>query len=249
MKFESKRMYLADGGLHHVGAKEEDVCATMILTCAQEDVVRIASHLKDARQTASHREYVTYKSDSDNLAVMSFGHGCMPMAIAVEELNQLGVKTIVKIGSGQAIQSGIKPGTVIIPSAAVRSEGASKEYVPKSYPACADLSLVRRLDKACRNNAIIPEVGIVRSHDGYYNEQPCDPKGMERIAKWSELGVLMNEHECSSMFTLAELFRMKAASVEIVRENLVDGTELSDDEFGKIEDEVFKIVINELKGQ
>ena len=250
MKFESKKMILADGGLHHLGAKEEDVSKTMILTCAAEDIPRIASHLKDARQTASHREYVTYKGlkgDSE-LAVMSFGHGCMPMAIAVEELNQLGVKTIVKIGAGQAIQPGIRPGTIIIPSAAVRSEGASKEYIPESYPACADLSLVRRFVKAFRNNGISPEVGIIRSHDGYYNEQPCDPKGMERIARWSEIGVLMNEHECSSMFTLAELFRMHAASIEIVRENLIDGTELSEGEFRRIEDEVFKIVINELAG-
>ena len=249
MKFESKKMILADGGLHHLGAKEEDVASTMILTSAVEDVPRIAKYLKNARQTASHREYVTYKSFNDGfeLAVMSFGHGCMPMAIAVEELNQLGVKTVVKIGTGQAIQPGIKPGTIIIPSAAVRSEGASKEYVPESYPACADLSLVRRFVKAFTINGITPEVGIVRSHDGFYTEQLCDPKALERINKWREIGVLMNEHECSSMFTLAQLFRMHAVSIEIVTENLIDGTELGEKEFHDIEEEVFKIVVSELK--
>ncbi|MBR4422303.1 MAG: nucleoside phosphorylase [Erysipelotrichaceae bacterium] len=248
MKFKSQKMLLADGGLHHLGAKEEDVCETMILTCASEDVPRIAAYLEDAKESASHREYLTYQGtiQGRKLAVMSIGHGCMPMAIAVEELNQLNVKTIVKVGYGQALIPGIRPGTIIIPSAAVRSEGATKEYLPESYPACAHLPLIHALVKAFQENGIEPEVGIVRSHDAFYTEQLSDPHGKEKINYWANLGILLNEHECSAMFVLSEIFRMKAAAVLIVKENLADGTALDEETFRDAEETVYRIVTKEI---
>ena len=250
MKFQSMKMTLADGGMHHLGAKEEDVCETMILTCAQEDVPVIASGLDEAKQSASHREYLTYKGTKNGkqLAVMSIGHGCMPMAIAVEELNHLNVKTIVKIGEGQALIPGIRPGTIIIPSAAVRSEGASREYVPDAYPACSDIPLMRKLISGFKKNDIDATVGIVRTHDAFYTEQLSDPHGKERIEKWASMGVLMNEHECSVMFVLSQIFKMHSAAVQIVTENVADGTALSEEEYKAVSEKVSKIVIEALCG-
>ncbi|MBP5279734.1 MAG: hypothetical protein J6Z03_04545, partial [Erysipelotrichaceae bacterium] len=104
MKFESKKMTLVDGGMHHLGAKKEDVCETMILTSSIEETKQVARHLDDCKVTASHREYLTYVGTvgGKKLGTVSIGHGCMPMAIAVEELNHLGVKTMVKLGEIQA---------------------------------------------------------------------------------------------------------------------------------------------------
>ena len=250
MKFESRKMTLVDGGMHHLGAKKEDVCETMILTCSPEETKEVAKHLADCKVTASHREYLTYTGTRNGrkLGCISMGHGCMPMAIAVEELNHLEVKTIVKLGEIQAIQKGIKPGTIIIPSGAVRSEGASREYVPDSYPACADIPLIRKLSDALRKKKLDVMVGLVRSHDAYYTEQPSDPDGLERIRKWSKLGVLGNEHECSAMFVLSEIFRIRAAAVLITRENIVDGTALSEDEFSRLNELINEMIVDTLAG-
>ena len=245
MKFESRKMTLVDGGMHHLGAKKEDVRETMILTCSIEEAREVAKHFEDCKESASHREYLTYvgKRNDKKIGVISVGHGCMPMAIAVEELNHLDVKTIVKLGEIQAIQKGIKPGTIIIPNGAVRSEGASREYVPDSYPACADIPLIRKLALALKKEDLEVMVGLVRSHDAYYTEQPGDPEGLEKINRWAKLGVLGNEHECSVMFVLAEIFKLHAASVLIVRENIADGTCLSDDEFRSLNEKVNEIVV------
>ena len=250
MKFESKKMTLVDGGMHHLGAKKEDVCQTMILTCSEEETREVAKHLEDSKVTASHREYLTYVGTKNGrqLGSISVGHGCMPMAIAVEELNHLDVKTIVRLGEIQAIQKGIKPGTIIIPNGAVRSEGASREYVPDCYPACADIPLIRKLNEALKKEDLNVIVGLVRSHDAYYAEQPNDPEGLEKINRWSKLGVLGNEHECSAMFVLSEIFKIHAAAVLIVRENIADGTSLSENEFNKLNDRINEIIIDTLTG-
>ena len=245
MKFESKKMTLVDGGMHHLGAKKEDVCETMILTSSIEETKQVARHLDDCRVTASHREYLTYVGTvgGKKLGTVSIGHGCMPMAIAVEELNHLGVKTMVKLGEIQAIQPFLKPGMIIVPNGAIRSEGASREYVPDAYPACADIPLMDKLIEALKKEGLDVEVGLVRSHDAYYTEQPSDPEGLEKVDRWARLGVLGNEHECSAMFVLSEIFRLHAAAVLIVRENIIDGTSLSDEEYTKLCDKVNRIVV------
>lgn len=246
MKFESKKMTLTDGGMHHLGARKEDVCKKMVLVCSEEEVKEVSIHLDNNAVTASHREYLTCcgSRNGEQIGVISIGHGCMPMAIAVEELKHLEVQTIVKIGECQAIIPGIRPGTIIVPSAAVRSEGASREYVPDSYPACGDIPLLGKLADALDETDV--RVGIVRSHDAYYTEYPVDPEAEEKIAKWAKLGVLANEHECSSMFVLAELLKMKAAAVLIVKENIADQTVLNNTEYKEIHDSVTDIVLNVL---
>ncbi|MBQ1505856.1 MAG: nucleoside phosphorylase [Erysipelotrichales bacterium] len=245
MKYKSMKLTLPDGGMHHLGAKKEDVAERMILTNAVEDVPVIAKHFENARETASHREYLSFKGEVNGMpvGVVSVGHGCMPMAIAVEELNHLEVKTMIKVGFGQAIVPGIKPGTVILPSAAVRSEGASKEYIPESYPAVADLRLLGRLAEECEKAGLAYETGIIRTHDSFYLEQPCDPEGLERVTKWAKLGVLMNEHECAPLFVLSQLFKLQAGAVYIVQENLADGTKLEAQDAKQLYDRVIEVIL------
>ena len=122
MKFESKKMTLSDGGMHHLGAKKEDVCRKMILVCSEEEAKEVSEYLDDRAVTASHREYLTYRGyrNGEQLGVISIGHGCMPMAIAVEELKHLDVQTIVKIGEAQAIIPGIRPGIALAPPPAAQ---------------------------------------------------------------------------------------------------------------------------------
>ncbi len=80
------------------------------------------------------------------MSVMSVGMGCMPTAIAVEELKHIGCTNMVKVGTCFAIQPGIKPGTIIIPRGAVRTEGgATIEYLNYQYPAAADLDMLLAL--------------------------------------------------------------------------------------------------------
>ncbi|MCH5735348.1 nucleoside phosphorylase, partial [Salmonella enterica] len=65
--------------------------------------------------------------------------------IAIEELRQVGVNTLIRIGSCGALQDSLALGDVIIAHGAVADDGASKTYAPASYPACADPYLTATL--------------------------------------------------------------------------------------------------------
>lgn len=245
MAFISKRMTHNDGKMHHLGIDENDIAQTVILTANMEDVLPITTHLDNAEKTGLYREYLTYTGEKDGvpLSVMSTGIGCMPMAIAVEELNHIGAKNLIKVGVGAAIQPGIKPGTLLIPTSAVRGEGATLEYVNYQYPAVSDMILLKILEETAREFDETPEIGIFRSHDSYYTESPYANDGGDRIKKWTKLGVKMIEHEISSMLVISSILELKAGAIYVVSENYEDNTRLSEEELKKRLDACYKIVV------
>lgn len=245
MAFQSKRMTHVDGKMHHLGIDEHDIAKTVLLSANMEDVRDMARLLDRSEQTGLYREYLTITGEKEGipLSTMSTGNGCMPMAIAVEELNHIGAKTLIKVGTGIAIQPGVEPGTLIVPSGAMRGEGATLEYVNYQYPAVADLSLLGFLMEEAAKLRETPIVGIARSHDSYYLESAYSVDGGDRINKLRKMGIELIEHEVSSLFVLSSILKLRAAAIYVVEENLTDGTTLDETEIKSRLDICYEIAV------
>jgi len=240
MKYKSVLMTHADGGMHHLGVKKEHICKNVILTPDPMMVSYYAKFMDDPKQMGDYREYVTYTGTykGQPLTVMSCGFGCMPMAIAIEELKHLDVENVIKIDENVAINEDIKCGEYIGAKAAVRGEGASREYIDISYPAVADMSLLSKLiDLDCK-------IGLFRSHDVENLESPYAPDGMDRINKWNKLGVDVLDGETSSMYVVGSCLKMKCASLSLIKENYVTGEKIISDDSQK--EKLFKMAANSL---
>lgn len=224
MSFGSVKLVHNDGTMHHLGIDETMVANKVILTPDPQQIPFYAALLDDAKKVGEYREYVTYTGTYKGvpMSVMSCGFGCMPMAIAVEELNHLGVKEIIKIAACPAIQPETKPGTLVAASGAVRSEGATREYIDISYPAVTDMGLLSRLLKAG-----VKESALFRSHDCLSLDTPWAFGGKERIARWEKLGVDIVDGETSSMLVISSILNCHAASVALVSENYTTGEKLT----------------------
>lgn len=224
MSFGSVKLVHNDGTMHHLGIDETMVANKVILTPDPQQIPFYAALLDDAKKVGEYREYVTYTGTYKGIpmSVMSCGFGCMPMAIAVEELNHLGVKEIIKIAACPAIQPETKPGTLVAASGAVRSEGATREYIDISYPAVTDMGLLSRLLKAG-----VKDSALFRSHDCLSLDTPRAFGGKERIARWEKLGVDIVDGETSSMLVISSILNCHAASVALVSENYTTGEKLA----------------------
>ncbi len=220
MKYKSVLMTHLDGGMHHLGIKKEHVAEKVVLIPDPMKVEYYASFMDDAKLMGDYREYVTYTGTykGERLSIMSCGFGCMPMAIAIEELKHLDVTEVVKIDENVAIQDDIKCGEYIVAKGAVRGEGASVEYIDISYPAVADMDLLSRI---IVNDDV--KIGLFRSHDVENLESPYAPDGMNRIMKWTNMGVDVEDAETSSMFIVGACLRMKTASISLIKENYITG--------------------------
>ncbi|MCP4215175.1 MAG: uridine phosphorylase, partial [bacterium] len=157
----------------------------------------------NAKFLASNREYTSWSADvgDKKVIVCSTGIGGPSVSIAVEELASLGIKYFYRIGTTGAIQEYINIPSLIISTAAVRLDGASRHYAPVEYPAVADFHLTRTLVDAAEKLDIDCHTGITASSDTFYpGQERYDTfsgyviKGFRNsLEEWQQLNVLNYE--------------------------------------------------------
>ena len=201
---------------HHLDLKPGDVGNTVLLPGDPKRTDFIASFFDDAERIADKREYVTWTGTyrGVRISTTSTGIGCPSAAIAVEELANVGARTVIRVGTCGTFQEEIEQGTLIVATGAVRGEGTTTEYIPVEYPAVADLDAAWTLRRIARERDLPHVVGGVRSHDAFYIESPWahgDYRG--RIDPWVRAGVLAVENETAAVFVVGALRGLRSASL------------------------------------
>lgn len=229
MPYNSKKMTHVDGTMHHLGVDESHIAKKVILVPDPLDVPILAECLENAEKKGDYREYVTYTGTFDGkpLTVMSCGFGCMPMAIAVEELAHLGATDIIKIGACPAVCKDASLGDIKIAKGAVRGEGVTKEYIDPCYPAVSDMKLLSALLNAIGGDN---EPVLFRSHDCIIHESPSAPGGRERMNRWADMGIEIMDSETSALFVIGGILKLHTASAAVVCENFVSGAVMTEAE-------------------
>ena len=203
---------------HHIDLKPGDVAETVFLPGDVHRAKFIADLFDEAEFVAHKRQYVTYTGTyrGTKISVTSTGIGCPALAIAVEELINVGAKNFIRIGTCGALQKHVRLGDVIIASGAVRGDGTSREYFPLEYPAVADFDTLEALIAAAKERGVEPHVGIIRAHDAFYAESIL--AGGDYLIKdkpWIDSGVLSTENESSTLFTLATVRICRSGTILI----------------------------------
>ena len=190
---------------------DESQVSERVIVCGEPDRVnRIASLLQEAKPVAENREFRLFqgKYRGHPITVCSTGIGAPSMLIALEELVHCGAKSIIRVGSAGALQKGIGLGELIVAEGAIRDDGGSLSYVESSYPACADFSLLRRLENYLSKQERAYHFGIVRSHDSFYRDDEA-----QICQKWSKKGAIASDMETSALLTVGRLRGIKVASI------------------------------------
>lgn len=204
----------------HIMCGIGDVGKYILLSGDPERVERAASFFDEARKVAEHRGFVTYtgKVGGVELSACSTGIGCPSAAIVVEELARIGGDTFIRVGTTGAIKPEIEIGDLIIPTAAVRGDGVTRAYFPVEYPAVADLNVTLSLVQAVKEIRRPYHLGTILTSDAFYGE---DSETMRHLM---EMNVLSVEMECSVIFALARMRKLRAGAILVVDGNLMKGT-------------------------
>ncbi|MDY3282206.1 nucleoside phosphorylase [Dysosmobacter sp.] len=170
----------------------------------------IARQLQDVEELAYNREFRSLRGTYRGLPVLavSTGIGGSSAGIAIEELKNIGVTAMVRIGSCGALQKGIALGDLIFACGAIRDDGASKAYADVRYPAVPDTALLGHCIAAARDRGWPHHVGLVHSHESFY----IDTNDAES-AHWSRLGALGADMETAALFTIGRIRGVRTASI------------------------------------
>ena len=204
---------------YHIKCRKGDVARYVLLPGDPARVKVIASLWDEAHKVAENRQYVTYtgKVSGVDISTTSTGIGSPSAAIAVEELARCGADTFIRVGTCGGYQKNQKIGDIAIATGAVRWEGTTRQYVPIEYPAISTPEVVMALVEAAEQLGVDYHVGITKSGDSLYagmafgGYQQSWMKNIE--ADFARSNLVSAEMEASAIFTLANLFRLRAGSV------------------------------------
>ena len=197
---------------YHVGLTRDEVGAYVLVPGDPFRTKLIAEHLEGAEEKAWSREFRTFTGHVGDTLVStcSSGIGGPSMAIAVEELGELGVHTFLRVGTCGAAQRGIRIGDLVIATGAVRSEGTPDGYVPREYPAIASHDVVTACLEAAEAAGVPYHLGVIRSVDALYSDLLPDrmPRPHELRAElemWARAGIVANDMESSTLMVVSAL--------------------------------------------
>lgn len=183
----------------------------------------IAEHFTDRRTIETPRgldaHLGTLGSDGEAIDVLaiSTGIGGAALEVVVTELLRAGGRRLLRVGSCGTMVSEIRPGQVVIATAAVRDDGTSAHYAPLEFPAVAHSRAVEALSRAAERVGLAAETfaGICHSKGSLYaREFGFGPAGEAHLAYCAWLrrcGVVASEMEAATLFVLASTHRPRAA--------------------------------------
>lgn len=194
----------------HIRCSSIDGAKYAIMPGDPERVERVKKFLDNPVDVAYNREFKSCTGYYKGIKIMvvSTGIGGASTGIAVEELKNIGVETLIRIGSCGALQPDIKLGDLVIGNGAVRDEGTSYAYIEGSYPAVPDTEVLISLLESAKELNYTYHCGRIRSHDSFYTD-----KEEEIDNYWGKAGVLGADMESAALFVIGGLRNLKTASV------------------------------------
>ncbi|MBX3009966.1 MAG: nucleoside phosphorylase [Caldilineaceae bacterium] len=181
-------------------------------------------HLRDVRMLSEHRglnSYVGWLPNGRPVLSATSGMGGPSLSIVVNELVQVGIRKIIRIGTCGSIQEHVLPGSVVIAQAALSRHGSANDIAPVEYPAAADPFLTVALVQAARDLQIDHHLGITASVDTFYEGQERAESANPHLLRWLRgiteeyrgLNILNYEMECGTLFKMGGVYGFAAACI------------------------------------
>src|SRR5437868_12818289 len=162
------------------------------------------AYLADPKQVNAERGLLGYTGtyEGTRVSVQGTGMGSPGATIVFEELIQLGVKTLIRVGTCGGLQLGQKLGDTIVAISGVAADSTASHLVGNEpHTPTASWELSHAFVHAADAIGQPAHAGPVASSDLFYNPDEG------QYARWSKRGVLENDRQSAALFNVAALKR------------------------------------------
>ena len=222
----------------HVRAEPGDYAEACLLPGDPLRAKYIAeTYLDDAVQRNAERGMLGYTGEFEGrpVSVQATGMGCPSAAIVIEELVQLGVKRMLRVGTCGGLQPDLALGDLIVALSAIPADATARHLVgTDQHVPTASWELVHGAVHVAKDVGQSMRLGPVVSSDLFYN-----PDGGQ-YERWSSRGVLAVEMEAAVLFTLGALRGFAAGCLLTVSDVVVER------EFKRISDEELRAAVDRM---
>jgi 5'-methylthioadenosine phosphorylase/purine-nucleoside phosphorylase len=193
--------------------------------------------LTDARQVNEERGLLGFTGEWEGkpVSVQGTGMGCPGATIVFEELIQLGVERLLRVGTCGGLQPDHALGDLIVALSAVSADATASHLVGgEPHSPTASWELIHEAVHIAKERKEKIRVGPIVSSDLFYN--PDDGQ----YERWSKRGVLAVEMEAAALFTVGALRGVLSGCLLTVSDIIVGG------EFKRISDEELRAAVERM---
>ncbi|OEU77075.1 MAG: uridine phosphorylase [Desulfuromonadales bacterium C00003107] len=218
--------------LYHIGFSQQDLGESpplMALLCGDPERSRQMAEqtpgvtlLKTLSLQRGLNSYLVRLSNNRPLLIATSGMGGPSLSIVVNELYQVGIRQMIRVGTCGAIADNVTTGGIVISRAALCRQGAAEDIAPLEYPAVADPFLTVALVEAARTLDVPWHLGITASVDTFYEGQErsqssANPILLRRLQgiteEYRQLNIINYEMEAGTLFKMAGVYGFAAACI------------------------------------
>lgn len=229
----------------HLRADKGDYAETVLVVGDPGRAEVISGMLADSKIVNKNRGLLGYTGlyKGKKISVQTTGMGCPSAAIVVEELIQLDVKRIIRIGTCGGIAKYINALDMICALTSAPFDGTTRSYL-RGEPVApyATFKILRTADEVARNKGLKLYFGGIASVDVFYSPEP------DYLTKLQTQGILAVEMETSLIYYLANRSSLETASFLLVSDLVGRGEEftkfVSDEELRQGMDKLITLVLD-----
>jgi uridine phosphorylase len=184
--------------------KPMDIPERCVLCFFQDVIGEVAANTSSTRQIGTLNSEMGLNPiyeltiDGQPLALVHPGMGAAFGVTVLEELIALGCRRFIACGGAGVLNPELALGHVVVPTAAIRDEGASYHYLPPSRDVAPTAAAVTAIEAALRKHHVPYVLGKTWTTDAIYRETPA------KIARRRDEGCLTVEMEAASFFAVAQ---------------------------------------------
>lgn len=221
---------MSNGVFYHIGFGRGDLGMNppvFALLSGDPNRAAMIAHtfLRDVRTLSENRglnSYVGLLPNGRPVLSATSGMGAPSLSIVVNELVQVGIQAVIRIGTTGSIQEQVKAGSCVISHAALCRQGAADDIAPVEYPAVADPFLTVDLVNAARELGVPYHMGVTASVDTFYegqerSESSANQHLIRRMQGMTEeyrrLRILNYEMESGTLFKMGSVYGFAAGCV------------------------------------
>lgn len=196
-------------------ADQGKVADTIIMVNNPLDVDLLSTNLQEIDIVANHYEFYvrTGSWNGNRITLCSTGIGGGSAAIAVDNIINLGGKTIIYVDFNQTDNHKME---IYVGSGAIRLDGASLDYVSKDFPAIADPEILmavlasgKRLGYEITPALLCPSVGAIINDEGF-----CDiHEDIINYCSKSKQLIVFSNPEIATILTLCSIYKIRSGAI------------------------------------
>lgn len=208
----------------HLRANKGDYADTVLVVGDPDRAEVISKKFSDCKLVNKNRGLLGYTGlyKGKKVSVQTTGMGCPSAAIVVEELIQLAVKRIIRIGTCGGIARHINALDLICAITSAPYDGTTHSYLNgEPLAPYATFNILKTADNIAERMELRLIFGGIASVDVFYSPDP------EYVPKLQKKGILAVEMETSLIYYLCNRNNLETASFLLVSDVVGQGEEFT----------------------